>query len=248
MSSSSTSYSSDGFQGKVTGRVFLSSGETQDVRSLHSLEQIGQKELWDDKTGASYLERVKEKATEMAQDIIAKALDEAKEVKESAKNAGYEEGKALAKNELDSLSSNLTQQGEALLLEFNKQGKNIVEERKEDALFFIRTAVEKTLSVEMNEQRKEILENLFSETVKQLHNVHSFVLRVNEESKDIMQAFLEKAQEKDSSMASWRVEVDNNLQKWDIRVETDSSRIENSLEKRLEMLDGILSQIEILDL
>ena len=49
---------------------------------------------WTEEEKRAYLDKVRQRAQDKAQEILAQALQEAEEIREQARNAGYEEGTA----------------------------------------------------------------------------------------------------------------------------------------------------------
>ena len=142
----------------LTGKVIVGMNTPgPDEMTIQELE--GKRQLiWDEATNEEYLNRVKEKAKKKAKEIMLLAELEAEALRATAKLEGYEEGIAQAQAELDQHTQAMSAEVENILTHIGSQGVTIYEDRRQDIIALVRLAVEKTIKVEMDENRVASLE------------------------------------------------------------------------------------------
>ena len=70
---------------------------------MSTIQEIeGKRKLvWEQATNAELVDRVKQRAQDMAREIIEKAQDEAAKLREAARSEGFEEGLAQAREQVE---------------------------------------------------------------------------------------------------------------------------------------------------
>jgi Flagellar biosynthesis/type III secretory pathway protein len=239
----SLSKSQTGTGRHLTGKVVMGmSSPGPDIMSIQELE--GKRHLiWDDSTNEEYLARVQHLAKEKAKEIIMLAELEAEGLRATARHDGYQEGLVQAQAELDQHTQAMSAEVETLLSQLGAQGATIFESRREDIMALIRLAVEKTLKVEISENRKASLESLMQEALDRLESQRQLKIKCAAEDAEDLDAFLKIIQERNPSLKYWSVKGDPALAQGGVVVEAAEGKIDNSVATRWQGVEPILDQL-----
>ncbi len=107
----------------------------------------------------------------------------------------------------------------------------------------IRMAVEKTLKVEMSENRKASLESLMQEALDRLESQRQLKITCAAEDAEDLDAFLKIIQERNPSLKYWSVKGDPALAQGGVVVEAAEGKIDNSVATRWQGVEPILDQL-----
>lgn len=233
---------SDSGEKRYSGKVILNSTSPgPDETTLQEMEGK-KKPIWDDDTSKEYIDKVRDKAQAMAKDILAKAMAEAEQIKETARQEAFDQGMAQGE---EMLNNQVTEFGQILsqaLASIQEQGKAVWVQQKLDIVTLIRVAVEKTLLVEMSERRQEILANLLDQALDRIDSRHMINIRVKPESVELMQALLEEAQKSQPDLTRWKIKPDPSLE-GGLVVESEEGMVDNGLPARWQGVEQIFDQL-----
>ncbi|MDR1490192.1 MAG: flagellar assembly protein FliH [Desulfovibrio sp.] len=224
------------------GTIFLNGSE----RSLAGLEG-SRKTSWNEKDEAVYLERVRTRAENMAAGLVAKARDDAREIREQARREGYAKGLDEAGAELESFRAGMAESVAALLSAIEGQCSHIFARWREDLAEMAKLAVERVTAVELSEKRAQSLKSLLGEAVAVLENRRELVIRVNAEDEPALSDILNLTRELFPDVKSWRVRSDASISPGGLLVESESSLADGRMEKRLAAVDEVLKHLSLAD-
>jgi flagellar assembly protein FliH len=224
------------------GTIFSRGGE-------HSLGGLDHQRstAWTAADEAAYLNRVKDKAGQMASGIIADAVAEANRIREAARREGFDAGMADAKAELDTFRAGMAESVAAVLDAIEGQCSHIFDQWREDLVGVCRLAVEKITGIQLALERRAILETLLSDAVSVLEKRREIVIRVNPEDEFMLSDILRMTQERFPDVDSWRVRADSNITAGGMVVESESSLAQGRLESRRAAVEEVLSRLILTD-
>ncbi len=213
--------------GKAWGRIYMGDrvAELSDVERRRS-------NAWTEQDEADYLAKVRQKAQDMAKEILAKAERDAAALREQAAQEGYAEGIKQAEAELAELRGSMGDTVQAVLGAIQDQSGELIKHWKDDLAALVRLAVEKALAVTLDQDRAKVLEGLFTQAVQALENSRSIVVRCNPEDAAAVEDIINLGSEKYPELAKWKVIGDASVTPGGILVESESSLADNSIESR----------------
>lgn len=215
----------------------------------HSLGNIehARSTAWTPEDEAAYLARVRERAGQMATQLLADARREAEAIKKKAREEGYAMGLENARAELEEFRSGMGEAVSAVLGAIEGQCSQIFQDWREDVVAVARLCVEKISAVELSENRQAVLDALLSESVAVLEQRKRLVIRVNPEDEAMLSDIVGLAQERFPDVQAWRVKGDPSISPGGMVVESESSLAEGRLESRIAAVDGILANLALVD-
>ena len=220
--------------------VSSSSSDGLDEADLYQSDSSLQ---WDKETEETYLERVRERASESAKEIILQARTEAEEIKQNA----YQEGLAAGQKEIEEQSARVKQDFQdkfnSFLDQLQKEKEKHWNAHKAEIVQLINLAVEKIVKKEIQENRLEIISALLEESLQLLDNRRGVSVYVNNEDLDLLQEAIEQARNKFANLENWQVEESSNIAPGGILLENSESKVENSVTQRWESVLDILNRI-----
>lgn len=227
----------------LTGKVVVGMNTPgPDEMTIQELE--GKRQIkWDDATNEEYLNRVKDKAMKAAKEIKILAELETEALRATARHDGYEEGLAQAQEELDQHVQALTAQTEDMLAKIGAFGSAIYENRRQDILSLIRLAVEKTLKVELAEQRRASLEALMQEALERIESQRQIDIRCHPADVEGLESFLASIKERNPALKYWSVKGDSSIESGGMLVEATSGKVDNTIETRWKGVEPIFEQL-----
>ena len=237
------SLSKNGHDHRFTGKVLMGVNTPgPDEMSIQEIEGK-RKLLWDDSINDEYLERVKTKAREAAKEIKILAELEAEALRATAQHEGYEEGLAQAQADVDAHTKAMTAEVENMLVQLGACGATIFEERRQDVMALIKLAVQKTLAVEMSEQRTASLEALMREALERIESKRQLTIRCAPDDEQDLKAFIGSIQEGNPSLKYWTIKPDPSLTQGGMVVEADEGKVDNAVTSRWEGVEPIFDQL-----
>lgn len=237
--------SSNDLDQKITGRVIIGMDSPgPDEMTVQEIE--GKRKLmWDENVDQEYMDRVKTRAQNVAKDIIAKAMTEAEQIKAEAHSKGYEEGMVQARQVSEQHAEQLTQSFDALMTNLSAQGQNVWGTRRDDLVRLVHMVIEKTLAVEMETRRSEILLTLMNEAVDKLESMRSLVIRCSPADEALAGELMAAVQERNPGLKQWKIQPDASIQAGGVLVESDESRVDNTIDTRWSVVEPIISQLSL---
>ncbi|NDV28249.1 FliH/SctL family protein [Desulfovibrio sp. JC010] len=227
-----------------TGRVIMGLDSNNKTQEMTIQEMEGKKKpTWNEDTDREYYERVKVKAQNMAKEIIAKAMAEAETIKANAQAEGYAAGQQQAAQEAEQHMIGFSQNVGQTLQAIQDQSHNIMMAQSADAISLVFMVIEKTLAVEMESRRQEILGALLDEALNRIDSLTQLVIKVSPADSDIIGPLLEHAKTEHPDLAKWRIKADPAIDNGGIIVEAADAMIENTVTSRWEGVQEILGQL-----
>lgn len=195
---------------------------------------------WNDETEARYMEQVRERAQQMAREILAQALAEAEQIRKTAREeglaAGRDEVKKRAQAEAAKVSTFLGGLETALAAEKDR----VYAEHKQALFRILSLAFEKTLGVVLEEEREKVLHALFEEAVAQLQTTTCITVHVCPADLDLARSLIDSTREARPDLPELRVCQCADLGSGGVRIESGDGLVDNSIASRFEQVRAIL--------
>ena len=195
---------------------------------------------WNEETEARYMEQVRDRAQQMAKEILAQALAEAEQIRAKARSEGFadglEEGKALARLEAENVSAFLGSLQEALTAERERAFLA----HKQTLFHILRLAFEKTLGVMLEARNEQALQALFEEAVAQLQTRNCITVHVRSEDLELARSLVERTRLARPDLPELRVCPCADLGQGGLRIESGDGLVDNSIATRFEQVRAIL--------
>ena len=227
-----------------TGRVIMGLDSNNKTQEMTIQEMEGKKKpTWNEDTDREYFERVKAKAQNMAKEIISKAMAEAETIRANAQSEGYAAGQQQAAQEAEQHMIGFSQNLGQTLTGIQQHTRNIVFAQTTDAVQLVFMVIEKTLGVEMESRRQEILYALLDDALSRIDSLTQLVIKISPADADIITPLLEQAQVEHPDLAKWRIKPDPAIDNGGIIVEAEDAVIDNTITSRWEGVQEILAQL-----
>ncbi len=214
-------------------------------KQLGEIEQQNQEPLWSEENIENYVQRVKERARNVARDIINEAMREGEEIKAEAYNEGIKKGREEARAEEENRVAEFRENMRKALQDISEGREKIWADYRNDLLLLTQAAVEKTLGIELEEERQKIVSSLWEEALQLLESGQDITLRVRPEDKEVMQEAVAAWKEGNPRIGNVQVVPSRDLSKGGVVVESDSGIVDNSIQTRLDEVRGILDSITV---
>ncbi len=212
--------------------------------SLSSLEGEDRR-AWNEADEAVYLERVREKATAMATELLAAAQKEAEALRQAAREEGYAAGMAEAEAELEEFRGAMADSVSGVLNAIEGQCSAIFDRWRGDLTSLLRLAVEKGVGFALSEDRAALLEALYTQSVAALENRRNLVIRVSPEDEPVIADIIAVTQAKYPDLKAWNVKADPSVSPGGLLVESEDSLVDNRSEYRAALVDDILKKLTL---
>ncbi|HAS90186.1 MAG TPA: flagellar assembly protein FliH [Desulfovibrio sp.] len=227
-----------------TGRVIMGLDSNNKTQEMTIQEMEGKKKpTWNEDTDREYYERVKAKAQNMAKEIIAKAMAEAETIKTNAQEEGYAAGQQQAAQEAEQHLLGFSQNVAQTLQSIQDQSRNVMMAQSADSISLVFMVIEKTLAVEMESRRQEILASLLDDALNRIDSQTQLIIKVSPAESEIIGPLLEQAQAYHPDLAKWRIKPDPAIDNGGVIVEATDAMIENTITSRWEGVQEILGQL-----
>ncbi len=208
-------------------------------------------DLWDEETEKKFLNKIKQKASVEASNIIKKAYEKAKSIEQQAQkqgyNEGYQEGLKKAQQEIDELKSQMKDRFLELINSMDKEKQKIIKSYKDDILNLILISVEKITGFAYIKQRKKILDELLNSCLKEIKEAKSVKVYVSEEDLPLVEELIEPFKEKYIDIKNWHIVKKDNIKAGEVVLDTGVVKVTDSFNKRYEMVKKILEDVELSD-
>ncbi|MCC8194938.1 MAG: flagellar assembly protein FliH, partial [Deltaproteobacteria bacterium] len=212
--------------------------------SLDSVE--GEKNRnWTEADEAAYLERVKQKAAEMAARLVEDAKREADDIRETARREGYNAGMAQAEREIEEFQSTVSESVSGVLSAIEGQCSAIFAGWRDDLVTLLRLAAEKSVGMPLVDDRARLLEEVYTQSVAALENRRNLVIRVNPEDEPAIADIVAMTQARFADLKAWSVKGDPGIQPGGLIVESDDSLADNRVEKRAALVNEMLKSLSL---
>ena len=200
---------------------------------------------WTPEDEVAYLERVRVRATEMAASLLEQARAEAEELRESARQEGYNAGMTEAEKEIEDFRSTIGESAAAVLSAIEGQSSAIFAEWREELVAVLRVAVEKGIGMPLVDDKAALLEQLYLQSVAALENRRNLVIRVNAGDEPVIADIVTMTKARYPDLASWSVKADPSVASGDLVVESEDSLADNRAEKRAALVLEIMNSLTL---
>lgn len=230
--------------GKFTGRVFL--GVDTPGPNESTVQEIEGKKrlLWDEAVNEEYLSRVRSKAKDKAKEIVTRAMREAEALRSEAEERGFLEGISKAQARVDNQIESNAQSLARALTALAGQAREVWKAREADMVALIRLAVEKTLAVEVSENRVRSLNALLSDALDRIESQRRLTLHVAPQDAEAIAEMVERAKDKYPDIKHFRVIKDPGVDHG-LVIEAEDAKVNNSLPARWAGVSEILDKLGI---
>lgn len=232
--------SSDDEKPRTWGTVYM--GGTS--FSLGSVE--GEKKPnWTEADEAAYLDRVKQKAVEMASSIVDEARREAARIREQAREEGHNEGMEQARQEIEEFQNAVSGSVSAVLAAIQGQCSSIFANWREELVSLLRLAAEKAVGMSLADDKARLLEEVYTRSVAALENRRNLVIRVNPDDEPAIADIVAMTQARFPDLKAWSVKGDPAITPGGLIVESDDSLADNRVEKRAALVNEVLKSLSL---
>ncbi len=227
-----------------SGRVFLGV-DTPGPNQTTVQEIEGKKRLlWDEAVNEEYLSRVRIKAQDKAKEIITQAMVNAEELRANGEQKGMIQGMQKARAKVEAQIEANAQSLARALTALAGQAKEVWKAREADMVSLVRLAVEKTLAVELSENRVKSLNALLSDALERIESQRRLILHVAPQDAEAITEMVERAKDKYPDLKHFRVMKDPGVDHGLI-VEAEDAKVNNSLPARWAGVSEILDQLGV---
>ena len=224
------------------GTIFMGPGPSMET-TLERVEAGGPSLAWTTETEAEYLARVREKATAKAKEILLAAQAEADALREQAHAQGYESGLDQAQAELEEFRQGMGASVAAVLAAIEGNASRIAAAWRDDLVNLARLCVETAVNHELSEERAALLAGLFDGAVARMAGAQRISIVVNPEDEPAVADMLDAAGQ--NGEQTFAVRGDATLAPGSLLLESDDSRVDNSLTVRRALVENILAQLSV---
>jgi len=195
---------------------------------------------WNDETEAHYMEQVRDRAQQMAKDILAKALADAEQIRSRAHSEGVAGGRAevrnLAQAEADKVAAFLDGLHTSLVAEKERA----YAEHKQTLFQILRLAFEKTLGVMLDADREKVLHALFEDAITQLQARTCVTVHVCPADMDLAKTLVAQTRHARPDLPELRLCQCADLALGGVRIESGDGLVDNSITARFDQVQAIL--------
>ena len=224
------------------GTIFMGPGAAMET-TLEKVEAGGPSLAWTVGTEAEYLDRVRAKATAKAKEILRAAQAEADALRGEAQARGYDDGLAQAQGELEEFRQNMGASVDAVLAAIEGGAGRIAEAWRAELVSLTRSCVEAAVGHELSNQKFELLGALFDGAVRKMAGERRISILVSPDDAPVVADMLDAAGRSEDKTFS--VIPDPSLEPGSLVLESDDSRVDNSLTVRRRMVENILAGLSI---
>jgi flagellar assembly protein FliH len=222
------------------GTIFMGPGPGMEI-TLERVEAGGPSLAWSAGTEEEYMARVRKKATDTAKGILLAAQAEAESLRTNAHAQGYEEGLAQAQVELEEFRQGMGASVAAVLSAIEGGAERIAVAWREELASLLRLCVETAINHELSEERAALLTGLFDEAVARMEAAQRIAILVSPEDEPAVADMVSAAGDKSGKV--FTVRGDASLPPGSLVLESDGSRVDNSLTVRRSLVENILAQL-----
>ncbi len=229
----------------VTGRVILSMNDgLPKVTSVQEIE--GRKPpVWDEKAGDEYLSRVRDKAMAKAREIMSQAMAEAENIRRKAYEEGLAQGREDALREAAARQSEMAEALAQTLSAIRSAGKQVFESQAADIVQLVRLAVERTLGVEMELRRSEMMESLLRESLDLIDSQRNLTILVRPGERELLAPLLEASRDRYPALSGWNIRESAEVEPGGLWIESNDGIVDNTLNGRWAGVTQILDQLTL---
>lgn len=196
--------------------------------------------IWNNETEDRYMEQVRQRAQQMAKDILAQALVEAEALRAAARAEGFTAGKQEAQALIRAEKAKVAAFLESLDAALAAEKQRVYAEHKQCLFQILRLAFEKSLGVLLDTQREQVLTTLFEEAVSQLQARTTITVHVCPADLELATTLAAQCKERRADLPEVRVRASDGLEPGGVRVESGDGLVDNTVAARFEQVRAIL--------
>ncbi|WP_028572568.1 FliH/SctL family protein [Desulfonatronum lacustre] len=205
----------------------------------------GRQAAWSMEAEEEYLVRVRAKAQVMAKDILAQAMEEAKQIKVQARDEGFREGQAKADTQLKQVLEQAAGQCAAVISSIEEQGRAVWQTHRGDLVMLLHVMVEKAIAVELDVHRRESMANLLDQAVDMIDAKRKVIIAVNPQDRGLIEDLLTLGKSDGDRLTAWKVKDDPRIEPGGLILECDHGMVDNTVASRKAGLREILDQLTL---
>lgn len=195
---------------------------------------------WNDETEARYMEQVRERAQQMAKEILAQALADAEQIRQRALSEGLEAGRGEARNQAKAETQKVAKFLDSLQTALVTEKERVYTEHKQCLFQILRLAFEKTLGVMLDTEREKVLQTLFEEALTQLQTRTCVTVHVSPADLELAKGLVDQTRERRSDLPELRICACADLGLGGVRIESGDGLVDNSITARFDQVRTIL--------
>lgn len=205
----------------------------------------GRQGAWSMEAEEEYLVRVRGRAQDMAKDILARAMEEAEQIRSQARDEGYREGQAQVEAEVVQVKNQAAGECTRILQAIQEQGRSVWQAHRGDLVLLLHIMVEKVIAVELEAHRRESLAGLLDQAVDMIDTKRRMVISVNPRDHALLEELLEQAQGDDLHLGNWKIKDDAQIQEGGLILECDHGMVDNTIASRKASLQDVVAQLTL---
>lgn len=208
-------------------------------------ELQGQRDLtsWTHKTEEEYMERVRERATKAAKEIIAKAMADAAQLREQAMAEGYQTAAEEAQRQLDEAVGGYSD-ALARTMEAVDQGQAALRTKHgADVTQLVRLAVERVIGIELDERRADVLASVLDQALEAIDSQRQLCIRVSPQDEEAVCGLMDHAKHRHPGLDKWCVRADEGLAPGGVVLESVQGMVDNTMEGRMAAVMQVLDRL-----
>ena len=191
---------------------------------------------WDEDTTAAYMDQVRERAQVMAKEILAQALAEAEQIRQAAEHEGLQNAQAVISTQLDQEKAKISAFLAALESSLKAEKEQVFATHKHVLFDILRLAFEKTLGIVLKTEQEQVLSNLLTEAIEQLHASSTITVYVASADAQLAQEQLAMLKTTLAQPPDLVVKIDPEQTLGGVRLECGDGVVDNTLSSRLEQV------------
>jgi flagellar assembly protein FliH len=229
--------------------IIGSTGSSLDESSLESFtsRNTGVR-AWDPRMEEEYWRRVRDKAQAMAADIVVRARAEAEVLRAQASKEGYAEGAGRAEATCSARLEELGRVFASSLAAVESQSRRIWKGQSQDIVALVRIAVEKTLRIELDARRGDVLASLLDQALDMVDSRTGFTVLVNPADEPLMAELLAAARAARTgpgTLERWQVKTSRDIAPGGLILESDHGMVDNTVPCRFADVAKLLDQLDV---
>jgi flagellar assembly protein FliH len=225
------------------GRIFIGS----ELKSSEDLFFTDNSLRWNPEQEENYLAGVRERALIIAKEILAEAQKEAAMLKEKAYEQALNEYRQNLNVDIEKEKEKLKSRFEKIVQELDREKEGIFQAYRTDILKLINLAVQKAVTVCLNENYEQILANLLEEALELLDLKRDLVIKVNAQDEELMRMLILSASQRYPALENWQLKVIKDKTEKGLSIDNSEGRVDNTLNSRWKAVQEVLDQLAMND-
>lgn len=196
--------------------------------------------LWNDETEARYMDQVRDRAQLMAKEILASALAEAEQIRQTARQEGLQDAQSTIEKQAAQEKARIGAFLAALESSLKAEKQRLFETHKDTLFGILRLAFEKTLGIVLDAHREQVLASLLEEAVNHLHATSTITVHVAPQDAELAKEQLVALKAATPHLPDLSLKVAPDLAPGGVRLECGDGVVDNTIATRLEHVRAAL--------